>query len=76
MQEVEFRVLCANDGKSCNLVKGIMEDFKIMQAGKTDDFDHKGVKTFESLAEAEHRVDEIKSKAGKNVIDITMCVRR
>ncbi len=54
MQEIEFRVLCANDSTSCDLVKGMMVDFKITQAGNTDDFDHKGVKIFESLAESKH----------------------
>ena len=76
MQEVEFRVLCADDGKSCELVRGLMSDFKISWAGETDDFDHKGVKMFESVAEAKLRVDEIKRKAGKNVIDIRLFIIR
>ena len=76
MQEVEFRVLCANDGDSCNLVKGFMKDFKITQASKIDDFDHKGVKQFKSIVEATRRVGEIKSLAGDNLIDITMHVKR
>ena len=76
MQEVEFRVLCANDGESCDLVKGVMSDFKISPAGETDGFDHKGVKMFESVAEAELRVDEIKRKAGKNVLNITLFIKR
>ena len=76
MQEVEFRVLCADDGKSCKLVRGLMSDFKITPAGKTDDFDHKCAKTFESVAEAKQRVDEIKRKAGKNVLDIRLFIIR
>lgn len=76
MQEIEFRVLCANDDDSCNFVKGFMKDFQITPANKTDDFDHKGVKQFNSRAEAVQRVDEIKSLAGENLIDITMHVRR
>ncbi len=76
MQVIEFRVLCANDGDSCNFVKGFMKDFRITQANKTDDFDHKCVKQFNSRAEAVQRIDEIKSLAGENLIDITMHVRR
>ena len=76
MQKVEFRVLCADDGHSCTTVKKIMEDFEITQADKTDDFDHKGVKTFQSLAEAKQRIDEIKSQAGEHLIDVTMRVMR
>lgn len=76
MHEIEFDVLCANDSDACNRVKDIMSDFKISSAEKTDDFDHKGVKVFDTIKEAEARIDEIKSIAGENVIDITMRVRR
>ena len=76
MQEIEFCVLCANDGDSCDLVKGLMKDFRIVQAHKTDDFDHKGVKQFNSKTEAVRRMDKIKSLAGDNLLDITMRFRR
>ena len=75
MKEFEFRVLCANNN-SCSFVRNVMKDFKITLANKTDDFDHKGVKQFNSRAKAVQRADEIKSLAGENLIDITMHIRR
>lgn len=76
MKEFEFRVLCANDGDSCSFVRNVMKDFKITQANKTDDFDHKGVKQFNSRADALQCLYEIKKLSGQHMVDITMHVRR
>ena len=76
MVKIEFRVLCADDGKAGETVRGLMSDFEITFAGKYDDFDHKGVKTFESVEEAEQLVHELKCKAGKDILSITLFIHR
>ncbi len=76
VEEVEFKVLCADDSTACERVKKIMNDFKIQSAKKTDTYDHKGTKTFSSVKEALRRVDEIKSAAGNDVIDIEIVIKK
>lgn len=72
MPEVMFKVLCANDTDACDRVKQIMGDFQIDPAAKGPDFDHIGIKKFNSLLDARLRANEITQTAGLDLINIKM----
>lgn len=75
MLEIQFGVLCASDD-SWDKIKHLVKDFRVSKADKTDDFDHKCVKQFNSREEARSCINQIKNLAGNDIIDITMRVKK
>ena len=75
MPQVEFRVLCANDGKACGRVKSLMKDFPdLKNAPRSQIYDHHGRRYFKTVAEAKARVREIYARAGNDVLGIELAI--
>ena len=74
MPEIVFKVLCANDSDSCDRVRQIMRDmnFRVDDRHKGRDFDHIGIKNYDSVLEAKKEEKEIAEIAGLDVLRIKL----
>lgn len=68
--EVKFKTLCANDRDSCNRVIEIMEnlDFRIDKNERGSDYDHVGIRKFDSLLDAHLTAETLTKKAGIDLL--------
>ena len=71
MSQYRFRILCADTGKSCTLVKDAMRnDFdQVYNITNSDNFDHEGIGDFDSDKEAREMMEELKRKTNGLIID-------
>lgn len=75
MPKYQFRVLCADSGKSCYYVKGLMNDFEdILDADITKPYDHTGVIEVENSNAALSKEKELKSRAGIAIRNIEIAL--
>lgn len=75
MPQYEFRILCADSGKSCDFVKSLMSGFDdIHSVNSLKPFDHVGTLRVSNPNEAAAKIIELKQKAGASVrnIEITL----
>ena len=75
MPEYEFRVLCADNQKSCNFVKGLMNEFSnVCSVDSTKPYDHTGTINVKSSNEALKKKRELKLQAGDSVRNIEIAL--
>lgn len=72
MLEYEFKILCADSGKSCEFVKLLMhDDFNnVHSVDSRKPFDHIGTLKVSNPNEALAKILELKQKAGDSVRNI------
>lgn len=70
LNNYEFRVLCLDDGDSCEFVKQEMADFYINENPKFPGYDHSGRKRFSTDQEAQERRREIMKACKEQVLKV------
>ena len=70
MNKYEFRVLCYDDGDSCNFVKRVMSDFTIYPHPNIPGYDHLGIKYFLTDQDAQQRKKDLIDSCKEKVLKI------